>query len=850
MLYNYSVADRLLGCYLQKPELCLNAKYPIKKEEFQVLFHRIIYATVYNLSIQGCKEVTIMDVDQFVKPYQSEYNVLQDNSFEDYIINITQLSSLDNFEYYYNEFRKMSCLNKYKEEGFDITKFYDEEKTEESQLENLNQYSLDDIVNYYDKIATDVKNEYLVDDTVEQMICGEDWEETLKEFEEDPMIGAGLCSPMLNSLYRGWCKGHLILRGAPSSFGKAQPINTVIPTPNGNKLLKDIKVGDYVFDRLGKPTKVLGVFPQGKIDCYEVTFSDGRKTYCNEEHIWNIYKDHHKSKTERVNRTLKEIIPLMKKDTISIPICDKVEYEEKHFDIDPYIVGAFIGNGCCKERVLSFSSNDLQTVEEIARIGNLSFKKNSELNYTWTFKTKNGESIKTTDYFGKLDGIVNVANEKYIPTEYKYGSIEQRYSLLQGLFDTDGSISKNYDVSYSTTSYKLAKDIREVLNSLGYFCNIHKENRKREVKNECYVLSVTMNNDEKEKLFRLPRKKDIALKSKTKKQQRDYNRLSFKSITKTEPCEMLCIYVDNEEHLYLTNDYIVTHNTLFGIADQVNVSCLKLWSDEQQCFVDNPYYQGKGAYIHTEQKMEKEIQPRFISTISGVPYHKILDGNFTAEEKERLRIAGEIARESGLMIINMPQFTAESLRQKIKSLALQGYEYITFDYVWNNFYIVSELKKINGGSSVREDQALLHLVDSLKMSAEEFDVGISTMIQLNGREKEVEIVDESCLFGSKSVKTKLDNGSIFMYPRKKELKQVEMLVEKWNHKNNTKFGKQIIPNGVSHCFKTRYSRYGQNIKIWHYLDKSIGRVIDMFATTAENYPIDIPMMYIEGKKEV
>lgn len=510
MLYNYSVADRLLGCYLQKPELCLNTKYPIKKEEFQVLFHRIIYATVYNLSIQGCKEVTIMDVDQFVKPYQSEYNVLQDNSFEDYIINITQLSSLDNFEYYYNEFRKMSCLNKYKEEGFDITKFYDEEKTEESQLENLNQYSLDDIVNYYDKIATDVKNEYLVDDTVEQMICGEDWEETLKEFEEDPMIGAGLCSPMLNSLYRGWCKGHLILRGAPSSFGK----------------------------------------------------------------------------------------------------------------------------------------------------------------------------------------------------------------------------------------------------------------------------------------------------------------------------------------------------TLFGIADQVNVSCLKLWSDEQQCFVDNPYYQGKGAYIHTEQKMEKEIQPRFISTISGVPYHKILDGNFTAEEKERLRIAGEIARESGLMIINMPQFTAESLRQKIKSLALQGYEYITFDYVWNNFYIVSELKKINGGSSVREDQALLHLVDTLKMSAEEFDVGISTMIQLNGREKEVEIVDESCLFGSKSVKTKLDNGSIFMYPRKKELKQVEMLVEKWNHKNNTKFGKQIIPNGVSHCFKTRYSRYGQNIKIWHYLDKSIGRVVDMFATTAENYPIDIPMMYIEGKKEV
>lgn len=56
---------------------------------------------------------------------------------------------------------------------------------------------------------------------------------------------------------------HTIITGQ-SGCGKAQPVDTIIPTPDGNKRLGDIAVGDYVFDRLGKPTKVLGVFPARK----------------------------------------------------------------------------------------------------------------------------------------------------------------------------------------------------------------------------------------------------------------------------------------------------------------------------------------------------------------------------------------------------------------------------------------------------------------------------------------------------------------------------------------------------------------------------------------------------------
>ena len=89
MLYSHSTADKLLGCYLQRPELCLDSKYPIDKEEFQVLFHRILYATIYNLAINGCKSVSVMDIDEFCKPYESEYNVLQDNSFDESKFKVT-----------------------------------------------------------------------------------------------------------------------------------------------------------------------------------------------------------------------------------------------------------------------------------------------------------------------------------------------------------------------------------------------------------------------------------------------------------------------------------------------------------------------------------------------------------------------------------------------------------------------------------------------------------------------------------------------------------------------------------------------------------------------------------------
>lgn len=375
----------------------------------------------------------------------------------------------------------------------------------------------------------------------------------------------------LNAL-KVFCESNISILAGNSGSGKSQPIDTIIPTPIGNRKLGDIKVGDYVFDRLGNPTKVLGVFPQGMKDCYTVTLRDGRKTQCNDEHLWSYYT----SKGNLYTKTLRQMIDdglynysnRSKMNKYKIPTNKAVEYPKMDFDVDPYVIGSFIGNGCCRERALTLSSGDEEQVAEVARLISAKSYKKSKYSYSWHFYTPNPHNntiyYQTKEILGKYSNeICQLSGNKRIPNEYKYSSIEQRYSLLQGLFDTDGHISNEpprFNVAYSTTSYGLAKDIQEVLFSLGYSCSLSID--KIPNKNDCYSINVLIPNKDKYKLFRLSRKKERALKAKQYKKHRIYDKISIVDVKKESyQKEMVCILVDNDEHLYLTNDYIVTHNT-------------------------------------------------------------------------------------------------------------------------------------------------------------------------------------------------------------------------------------------------------------------------------------------------
>lgn len=361
--------------------------------------------------------------------------------------------------------------------------------------------------------------------------------------------------------------------------GKAMPKDTLIPTPDGERLLGEIKVGDFVFDRKGHPTKVLGVYDRGVRRCFELTFSDGRKTRCCDEHIWPCYT----SKKNLKNLTLQEMmekgirISAKSGGRFRMPINGCVEFAEKELTVHPYILGVFLGDGCCKERYLTLSSNDLPVVEKVAKLLNATAEKLSENNYSWRFM-KGGKAITTKEVFGDIASwVMRGSNEKAIPAYYLHGSSDQRIALLQGLFDTDGSVSSKSNglASFSTTSSELYAGVSYLLRSLGLSASTSSKAvcRGRVKQNgTCstdYVVRTHLKPDQFDVCFSLPRQieKLKAVFGAFKRPSKCTERVALTDVREIEPCDQVCILVDNPEHLFLANDFLVTHNTHRAIED-------------------------------------------------------------------------------------------------------------------------------------------------------------------------------------------------------------------------------------------------------------------------------------------
>lgn len=860
--YSNSTTDRLLGCLVQNPVLCLEDKYKLDKGEFKInKFHQILFISIYNLACNGYKSISIFDLNEFLKAYTAQYNVYLDNNGDSYIETIIELTDTENFDGYYKEFKKLSCLRAYKENGFDITNFWNEEISDEKNLENINNYEVEDILNYYDNIKIKIDKLYLQRERdIEETQAGTGLNELIEQLQEEPMFGHSFCSELMNTVTRGMMDGQLTCFSSPSGTGKAQPVDTIIPTPNGNRRLGDIKVGDYVFDRYGNPTKVIGVYPQGIMDNYKVTLKDGRITYCNNEHLWNVIihkKFNEQEQTVNTNYIInflnENTIDGVRKDTICLPINKAINYSEKDLPINPYVLGSFIGNGCCSERILTLSSNDEEQVNIVANLLNTQPVKVCDKNYSWYFKatekrTYNNLPIKylqTKDVLGYLTGLKS--NNKYIDKEYKKSSINQRYELLQGLFDTDGHIKKvgkRFRVSYSTMSEQLANDIIEILYSLGYSASLIKDCRKKYNGKICYNINVLIDNSEKYKLFKLSRKKNIALEALQYPSRRHYDRIPIVSIEKTPtPCEMVCIYVDNDEHLYLTNDYIVTHNTTLAIAQVCNLCARQIWDYDTKQFIDNPCQTKHGAlYIQFELDNVSELSIKFLAYISGVPFNTILNGKYTDEENLRIDTAIQILKDSNIHLSYMPNFTRKSIEQTLKEHILDyGIDFLAYDYIQDGSAINAEMVKSNGGVGLRTDQVLANLSDFLKLMARTYDIPVYTATQTNANLGSVEAVGAESIAGSRAVANKLDIGGVFLPLRPKELKARDLLEQEIGYRG---FG---LPHAthIYHMYKVRFGSYPQNIKIWVNVDLGTGRMKDCFATDWQNQIIKIPKTKLE-----
>lgn len=371
--------------------------------------------------------------------------------------------------------------------------------------------------------------------------------------------------------------------------GKANTCSTKIPvwTPDGSvswKLAGDVVPGDYLFDRDGHPTKVLGVFPQGKREVYRVTLGDGRYLDVSDNHLWSVFPA---KRARDEGYTIYETKTLLAKgletrhhDRVGmkyfIPMNGAVEWPARDFKVDPYVIGALTGDGCLsQERQLIMSSDDPFVVEKVGRIiGAADVRKLSDTGYSWSFVRKDADNchkyIQLREVLGDIPELYHVKSpQRRIPPQYMTGSIEQRWALVHGLFDTDGHIGQcdggRYNISYSTHSEGLAYDVQELLYSLGIASSVTFHERDKDgwpfIEYDVHVCS---KNGDKWRFFTLPRCLDIAKRAATVNKQREKT-FDFVGIRSIERLgyeeEMVCFYVDNDDHLYQAGQFCVTHNT-------------------------------------------------------------------------------------------------------------------------------------------------------------------------------------------------------------------------------------------------------------------------------------------------
>lgn len=305
----------------------------------------------------------------------------------------------------------------------------------------------------------------------------------------------------------------------------------------------------------------------------------------------------------------------------------------------------------------------------------------------------------------------------------------------------------------------------------------------------------------------------------------------------TSPFLSEIIHGFSRGNLILRSSPSGTNKTRMAVADMCGLCVDKYYDTNAQDFVDNPNYQGPGLFIHTELDTRREMQPMFLSCISGVESNKITMGKLDDEEKIRVKEAANILYNNNLRLSDMPDFTSASLERKIKeSVENDGAIFVCFDYMMLNSAFSMEYKE-RTGVQAREDMALRDLATDLKFYAEKYQVGLLTMSQTNGNEKLSDFPDDSCIAGSKAMRNKVDAGFV-MLPAKERPKEIK-LIQPFFDNNDLPGGR---PNRITYVYKARFGEYQERkLKIFHKFNPGIMRNTDYFVCDNFNKFVNIPL---------
>ncbi len=689
----------LLGSLILDWRVCGEVIQIIKSAED---LYKPAHAAIYETLIELYDQVQSIDMVQ-LKQRLDDKGLLDQVGGLDYLIELAEsVPSAASASYYANIVREKAALRRLIESAGQI-------------LDDCYNSSepVGDLLDKAERAIFEIAESKSSTDAAE---LGELLQETYDHLQSDEGMRTGLETGFieLDEMTNGLQPGEMIIVAARPSMGKAQPLDAKVLTPDGWVEMGALSVGDALASVDGEPSRVQGIFPQGQRQVYRITLSDGRSTECCAEHLWRV---HYRGWDEpRVIDTARLVQMLERKryqNRLWIETFSGEFGSDENLPIDPWVLGCLIGDGTLSGTSVRFSTKSHTVLEQMASRLDSAMTINPAGGYDYRIVRNGGahcagvQGVQANPVKEVLQGLGLWgcdATQKFIPARFKTASRSSRAALLAGLMDTDGWVERWGSMRFCTSSVQLAHDVVELIRSLGGTGSFTRKQTTYSYRGKtlnglpAYVCN--LQHPDAGEFVTIPEKQT---RISARIRQR---RLNIVSIDPVRITQTQCIAVSHPSRLYVTDDFIVTHNTAFAL----NIAEHMAATTRQPCAV------------FSLEMSRQQLAQRLLCSRSGVDSHKLRRNMLNQDDFGKLALTvGELS-EAPLYIDDTPGLSLLSLRAKSRRLAARhGIKAIFIDY----------LQLMSAPGSESRQQEVSNLSRGIKALARELSVPVVCLSQLN-----------------------------------------------------------------------------------------------------------------------
>ncbi|HEY1808834.1 MAG TPA: replicative DNA helicase [Acidobacteriaceae bacterium] len=527
----------------------------------------------------------------------------------------------------------------------------------------------------------------------------------------------------LDTMTCGLQRGELVIVAARPSMGKAQPVTAKVLTPRGFVPMGCVEPGFEIVGRDGRPYHVTAVFPQGDQAVFEVLFSDGTKTRCTEDHLWWTQTRNERRRGMGGSvKTLRDIRrTLVRPDSATspnhaVPLPAPIEFipHVQRLLLDPYVMGVLLGDGSFSMgQGARFSKPDV-SVHDLVRSrlhpdDELSVCSDGETCIISSRKKGQRRSVAFRA-LAEYDLLGHKSTGKFIPLDYLRASVSERFALLRGLIDTDGHVNGcGNTIELSSSSRVLATDILNLARSLGlrvseadriptYSAPDGKKCGARNYRLRIWADDLELLVSSEKHLQRVRRKTKV---------RRTHKAVVAISHVGREVCQ--CIKVDAPGGLYITDDFIVTHNSDFADNLAGNVAL----------------NYGKTVALFSPEMDKYSVLARIVCARGRVDRGHWKSGKLTSEDRRYFADALEELKTAPLYINDCSSPTVSRIRSESMHLkARAGLDLLIVDYL-------QLMSAADFGKVFNREQEVAKMSGGMKRLAKDLGVPVVLLAQIS-----------------------------------------------------------------------------------------------------------------------